>query len=531
MKIALVTILIICAIICTFTLAAPVDLTYNRVAYVDLDPLMDADNASQENTNMDNAVAHIQKQGVNTVYIQAYYDGEGYTRVEKMYYPNTALGEKVPGRNQFVKLANKFKAVGIAVGAWMPITAFQVNKINGKDAEYVLTYDKDTEKSAKQDCTKADYYCRLTPFNQDNFDWVLSIYKDLLAAYPDLYIINGHDDGAMNQYQDMSPSALAAYKAAGFPGTAKALTEMDWNTRGKEWALFKSQKISKFYGDLITELRKIKPSLKSSRNFYVNAFYEANNDSVHWFAQDCKSALEHSDYLAPMVFPYMEKEEPQGTGVDKYAWYFEAVIPTLKACDPTLERFQMCLQAVNWANNPYSPIPEAEFDNWVQTSKQNGIVHFGWYPSNHYSDATSPQVTNNLLKLAMEAPTACTTSSTCTSKQECINKLCVRKTTGTECLADTTCTTETQYCDTTFTNTCQTECTKDSDCTTLSANATCDVTTKKCQTPIPVEEVCEKDDDCEGDLVCKDSKCVNSAMSATTAMVFAFVLFIIAIVF
>jgi hypothetical protein len=497
MKLILLTSILISFIV--FITAQLADVTkFSRVAYVDIDSLVDITDLDTENTNLDNAVEHVVKQGANTVFIQAYRDGEGYTRVEKMYFPNTALGDYQNG-NLFVRLANRFKAKGIKVGAWMPVLAWKIDTINGKSAEYILNWDENNNKIVQEDCTKASFYCSLTPFNIDNYNWVLSIYKDLLKAYPELYIINFHDDAAMNFRQDYSSSALAAYAAAGFPNTAQGIAAMNFDSdEVLQWSLFKSNKISTFVGNIMTELKKTLPGLKSSRNFYTNVFYRPSNNenknSVRWFGQDCTSALQTVDYLSPMVFPYFENQTPRTQfGNDQFKWFFDDVLTDLKKCDPTLKRFQICLQAVDWKselpNGDYKPISEDEFQAWVNAAYNNGASHIGYYPSSHYGTPT-PITTNGKLKLLLQTDLTlnCSNDIQCESDKPICNietKICQDN--NDDCTIDIDCNDDTKFCN----------------------------ENKKCQIK-PVN--CSTDVDCVETQMCNldTNKCINRLVSCLT---------------
>eukprot|EP00461_Guttulinopsis_vulgaris_P001331 UN01331 len=303
----------------------------------------------------------------------------------------------------------------------MPITAFQFTTINNKPAEYVLTWDPEQQKAIQTPCDASSYYCRLTPFNQDNFDIIYNIYKSLLIAYPDLYIINGHDDGAMNDKEDCSPSALAAYKAAGFSDDCATLIAYD-EVQATKWAVFKSQKISQFFGDLIRKLHHDFPErgpngknrLYSSRNVYVNSILEYHSNSIRWFAQDPYSVLNNTDYIAPMVMPYMEQITPQQDSSTtttnnntQFNFYFANFIEIYKQFDPELAQLQLCLQSVNWRiinDGEYEAVTSGEFEEWIRHGlKDLGIFHVGWYPTNHYQNQPTP-TTNLKSLLAYENP-------------------------------------------------------------------------------------------------------------------------------
>ena len=384
---------------------------YNRVAYQDMDPIWDDDAPSRE-YNMNQAVNHVVAQGVNTVYIQAYVDTDTHTNVQQMYYPTNQFGTPQGPRsasNAFATFAAKFKAQGLKVGAWMPISAFRPVTVNGQPPEMVMALNSSGQAVA-QDCDNASFYCKLALWNPANRAWVIQLYQDLLTAYPQLDLINFHDDGAYDEGTDVSPSALAAYAAAGFPGTALEvfhLKENSWDSfRMLQFALFKSTAISAFTGEIMTALRLVKPSLLSSRNYFANAFLLADDLSVKWFSQDCASALQHTDYIAPMIFPYMENETPQGSAKTKFDWYFTKAYNAMKACNPSMEKVQLCLQSVNWhytAGQSGYVIGANEFEQWISKGLSLGFYHVGYYPSSHYSDAKSPNVTTTLATLMSTA--------------------------------------------------------------------------------------------------------------------------------
>src|SRR3546814_19373362 len=92
----------------------------------------------------------------------------------------------------------------------------------------------------------------------------------------------------LSDFEDAGPQALAAYQAAGLPGSIKALRADPGTLHA--WTRFKSQYLVDFTLKLADRVRAIRgPQIKTARNIFAEPIL--NPESEAWFAQNLDDFL------------------------------------------------------------------------------------------------------------------------------------------------------------------------------------------------------------------------------------------------
>src|SRR3546814_15941868 len=113
----------------------------------------------------------------------------------------------------------------------------------------------------------------------------------------------------LSDFEDAGPQALAAYQAAGLPGSIKALRADPGTLHA--WTRFKSQYLVDFTQTLADRVRAIRgPQIKTARNIFAEPLL--NPESETWFHQSLDDFLSDNDWTAPMPSPWMEDVPKEG---------------------------------------------------------------------------------------------------------------------------------------------------------------------------------------------------------------------------
>ncbi|WP_136066820.1 poly-beta-1,6-N-acetyl-D-glucosamine N-deacetylase PgaB [Modicisalibacter radicis] len=326
-----------------------------RIVHVDLDYIYDEDKV-QQGHNLDILLDRVKKQGVSTVYLQAYADDDGDGVAEALYFPNRHMPMKA---DLFNRVAWQLKKrAGVEVYAWMPIMAFDL----GEDHQYIV--------DARLGKTNPDYYRRLSPYIEKNRQIVREIYEDLgrMAKFDSLLF---HDDGLMNDFEDASPAALQWYEREwNLPGSVSQIRQDD--TKMAEWTRHKTQ----FLIDFTYELRNAADHYRQydnqrfliARNLYAPVVLEPESEA--WFAQNLEKFGDSYDYTAVMAMPYMEGAK------DADSWLRRLANETLEHVPA--ERLVFELQATDWRDQ--TPVPSKTLAHWMEVIRSEGIYNYGYYP-------------------------------------------------------------------------------------------------------------------------------------------------------
>ncbi|MEN4919500.1 poly-beta-1,6-N-acetyl-D-glucosamine N-deacetylase PgaB [Achromobacter spanius] len=343
---------------------------FMRVAHIDLDYVYDPD-PEQTDRNLGLLVQRILDMQINTVFLQAYADPEGDGLVKSVYFPNRWLPMRADLFNRAAwQLHNR---ANVMVYAWMPVLAFDLDP----SLPRVARWDPDTGQAAPD----PDQYRRLSPFDATARARIGDLYEDL-ARYAIFDGILFHDDALLSDFEDASPGALAAYRAAGLPGNIAEL-RADPDTM-QRWTRYKSRYLVDFTAALTERVRAVRgPQIKTARNIYAQPIL--NPDSEAWFAQNLDDFLGAYDWTAPMAMPLMENV-PKGK---ENAW-LDSMVDTVARRPGALARTVFELQSRDWRTGPgqpdATPVDTEVLAGWMRRLQLRGARSFGYYPDDFSQD-------------------------------------------------------------------------------------------------------------------------------------------------
>ena len=338
-----------------------------RVMHVDLDYVYDKDPAQQKR-NIDKLIQRVYDMRISHVFLQAYADPQGDGNIRELYFPNRWLPMRADLFN-YISWQLQTRA-GVTVYAWMPVLAFDLDA----SIPRVTAWDPKTGRSA----INRENYVRLSPWDSEARKRITEIYEDL-AKHASFKGILFHDDAFLTDFEDASPEAVAAYRAAGLPGSIEQIRS---NPQSFErWTRLKSKVLIDFTKQLTQAVRNIRgPQVQTARNIYAMPVLEPESEA--WFAQNLNDFLNTYDWTAPMAMPFME----QIPANDANAWLdrlVNAVAQTPGALDKTV--FE--LQARDWRKSgDEAEISGKQIAEWMRQLKLSGAGNYGYYPDDFISD-------------------------------------------------------------------------------------------------------------------------------------------------
>ncbi len=343
---------------------------FMRVAHIDLDYVYDPA-PEQTDRNLGVLVQRILDMQINTVFLQAYSDPQGDGLVKSLYFPNRWLPMRADLFNRAAwQLHNR---ANVMVYAWMPVLAFDMDP----SLPRVARWDPDTGQAAPD----AGQYRRLSPFDATVRARIGDVYEDL-ARYAIFDGLLFHDDALLSDFEDASPGALAAYRAAGLPDRIADL-RADPDTM-QRWTRYKSRYLVDFTAALAEKVRAVRgPQIKTARNLYAQPIL--NPASETWFAQNLDDFLAAYDWTAPMAMPLMENVAPG----KENAWLDELVDAVARR-PGALSRTVFELQSRDWRTGPdrpeATPVDTVVLAGWMRRLQLRGARSFGYYPDDFSQD-------------------------------------------------------------------------------------------------------------------------------------------------
>lgn len=361
----------------------------NRIVHVDLDYVYDED-PEQTEKNLGELVQRIADLRPHSVYLQAFADPIGDGLVRSVYFPNRHLPMRA---DLFNRVAWQLHSRAyVEVYAWMPVLAIET----AAPVDRVLQWQPDGSVSLPP----ADSYQRLSPFDPRARQLLGDLYEDLGRSSL-FYGVLFHDDATLSDFEDASPSALAAYEQAGFGRDIGAIHADP--EQMQKWSRFKSRTLVELTQELAERVKvQHGPQIATVRNMY--ALPALQPESEQWFAQNLDDFLTSYDWTAVMAMPLMEVVAPnQAT-----AW-LESLVQAVSHHPQGLQRTIFEVQAVDWAadtgmatgtaNRPRD-IKSQQIAQWLNTLSVQGARHMGYYPDdflrNHPEmNVIRPEITAN----------------------------------------------------------------------------------------------------------------------------------------
>jgi biofilm PGA synthesis lipoprotein PgaB len=347
-----------------------------RAAQVDLDYVYDPDPAQQEK-NLGLLIERIHALGISHVFLQAFADPDADGGASEAYFPS----EKLPMRaDLFNRAAWQLRTrAQVSVYAWLPLLSYAGAAI---DPEWRVLEDVDGRGSV--DVASEP---RLSPFNADARAHIAAIYRDL-AEHASFDGILFHDDGRLNEREDASPAALAAYRGEFGPDFTIEAAQHD-AALGERWARFKSQALIDLSLSLAAVVREYRPEIRTARNIFATALLDPNGE--RYLAQSYRDYLRSYDYVALMAMPGLE-------GVEHARPFYSALVAVVAGVPRGFERTLFELQAVDWRSG--EPIAAHELRDTMRWLQSLGVRHLGYYPDDFISDRPELEMLRRGISLA-----------------------------------------------------------------------------------------------------------------------------------
>lgn len=338
------------------------DVGPNRVIHVDLDYVYDPD-PEQTERNLGELVQRIADLRPRSVYLQAFADPTGDGLVRSVYFPNRHLPMRADLFNRAAWQIHSRAHVNVY--AWMPVLAIDT----AEPVDRVLHWQADGPPTLPPDTS----YQRLSPFDPRAREILGDLYEDLGRSSL-FYGVLFHDDATLNDFEDASPSALAAYEKAGFGrdiGAIRANPE-----QFKRWTRFKSMALTELTKELAERVKKQHgPQIATVRNMY--ALPAIQPESEAWFAQNLDDFLSTYDWTAVMAMPLME-----GVPLHKSRAWLNNLVNAVAQHPEGLQRTIFEVQAVAWPQSGGEPraLDSQHIASWLNILTAQGARHVGYYP-------------------------------------------------------------------------------------------------------------------------------------------------------
>ena len=341
-----------------------------RIAQVDLDYVYD-DDPEQMERNLGKLVQRVANMGINAVFLQAFADPNGDGLVRELYFPNRHLPMRA---DLFNRAAWQLRSRAfVEVFAWMPVLSFQLDPALERVTRW---YPEDGR--ARVD---PDQYQRLSPFDPRARQQIIDLYEDLSrnAIFAGILF---HDDALLSDFEDASPSALAAYRAAGLGDSIEQIRSDP--AALQRWTRFKSRQLVDFTETLAQHVRALRgPQVETARNMFASPVVDPKSEA--WFAQNLDDFLAAYDWTAPMAMPWMEGVSAR----DSKDW-LKRMVEEVARRPGGLDRTIFELQARDWRENPDGSggghVDSALLAEWMQWLQLNGARNLGYYPDDFVQD-------------------------------------------------------------------------------------------------------------------------------------------------
>jgi biofilm PGA synthesis lipoprotein PgaB len=347
-----------------------------RAAQVDLDYVYDPDPVQQER-NLDLLIERIHTLDISHVLLQAFADPDADGGASALYFPSELLPLRA---DLFNRVAWQLKTrSNVNVFAWLPLLSFAGDRI---DPSWRVLEQVDGQRAIDQDSEP-----RLSPFSADARAYINSIYRDL-AKHASFDGILFHDDGRLNEHEDASPVALAAYRAEFGPDFTipQAAEDPELSER---WTRYKSKALLDLSEEVIETVRRYRPEIQTARNIFATALLDPNGE--RYLAQNFQDYLRVYDHVALMAMPALENA--------RRARPFYAALAEAVAAEPHgLQRTLFELQTVDWRSG--KPVTASELKNTMRWLQSLGVRHLAYYPDDFVTDHPQLDVLRRGISLA-----------------------------------------------------------------------------------------------------------------------------------
>jgi len=327
-----------------------------RAAQVDLDYVYDPDPAQQEQ-NLGRLLDRVRALGITHVFLQAFADPDADGGADALYFPNRFLPMRA---DLFNRAAWQLRTrANVRVYAWMPLLSFEGEAI---DPAWRVVQRIDGRQ-----VVDADSEPRLSPFSAEARAVINGIYADL-AQHASFEGILFHDDGRLNEFEDWSASAEAAYAEAFGPGLSPAALHDD-PALAARWASFRSDTLIELSHELTATVRRYRPEVRTARNLFATALLAPQPELK--LAQNYEDFLGAYDYVALMAMPRLEGHADERR-------FYERLTALAEIAPDYRRRLIFELQTIDWRTG--APIDATHLRDTMRHLQAQGIANLAYYP-------------------------------------------------------------------------------------------------------------------------------------------------------
>ncbi|OGV57413.1 MAG: poly-beta-1,6-N-acetyl-D-glucosamine N-deacetylase PgaB [Lentisphaerae bacterium GWF2_52_8] len=333
-----------------------------RILQADLDLIYDGNPAEQEK-NLDKFIERVYRLKPSTVYLQAFCDDGADGNIKSVYFPNRVLPMKA---DLFSRVSRCLSIRGIQVYAWLPMLSICLPDEKENERLRVREFRDDEIRQA------TSWYQRLSPFSPGTAEKLGMLYEDL-AIHSIIDGIIFQDDGYLNDYEDYSSDALAAYKKDVRPDLVPFAKLSD--EEKKKWTELKTDKLMELTEYLKKKVLAQRPTAVFARTIYAPVLL--NPDSEEWFAQNYKKCLSAYDHTVVMSYPRMEK-------VYFAESWLRSLVRKAREYPLGLQKTVFKTQAYDWEAKKW--IKDDTLVSWLRVLLAEGAEHIAYYPDDYTVD-------------------------------------------------------------------------------------------------------------------------------------------------
>jgi len=336
-----------------------------RAVQIDLDTIVNPKSYEESDQNLGKLIDRLKILGVNTVFLQGYYDTPGTGNVSSLYFANRTL----PVAMDFLSHAvNRIKIRDIKVFVWMPVSAFELPNAALNESLKV----KEIKKGHLGVTTS--WYRRMTPFDPRSLEIAKGIFRDL-AAHVNLDGILIQDDAYFTDEEDFHPAAAQAFQQRlGTELTESAVKNEPLKT---QWIDLKTETYNRYIAELIKTVKIYRPEAKIARNIYSEVI--TNPTAKAWFSQDLAAYVKDYDYAVIMAYTAMEKKSSWSSQKD----YFQKLFDVAKQYNAN-DKVVFKLQAYDWATKTW--IKDSDLKREMSYLLSIGVKNLAYYPDDVFKN-------------------------------------------------------------------------------------------------------------------------------------------------
>ena len=181
----------------------------------------------------------------------------------------------------------------------------------------------------------------------------------------------------MNDFEDFSPAALAAYRQRFGRELTPDLIKDPASPAFNEWTDWKTTALTGLTQDLAGTVRQYRPQAQMARNIY--ALVVIDKGAQDWLSENYRQYLDTYDYIVAMAYSYMENKDfgTDDAKADQWVQDFSHKA-FIGLTDGEKRKLVFKLQAYDWAHK--RQIPAEALQEQTRSLYRNGASNVAYYP-------------------------------------------------------------------------------------------------------------------------------------------------------